>query len=228
VKHPIRWLLGGLVVVLVAVVGFGAWYLFADDAPPPPTLDATPQTTTAGGPATPDGTWKVAPGDDVYVGYRIKEIFAGDTIKKDAVGRTPKVSGMMLISGNTVGTANVTADVRGLKSNRATRDNYIRNNALETASIPEAKFVLAKPITLPGPLVKGKEVKVDAAGTLTLHNISHPVTVPLTARWDGNTIEVAGTAPIALADYDMSAPDTGVVKVDDNGSLELKLTFVPA
>ena len=118
--------------------------------------------------------------------------------------------------------------MRDLKSTRATRDNYIRNNALETASIPEAKFVLAKPITLPGPLVKGKEVKVDAAGTLTLHNISHPVTVPLTARWDGNTIEVAGTAPIALADYEMSAPDTGVVKVDDTGSLELKLTFVPA
>ena len=62
-------------------------------------------------------------------------------------------------------------------------------------------------------------------GTLTLHGVTKPVTVPVEARWDGDTIEVAGNAPVVLADYKIEPPDTGVVKVDDHGSFELALTF---
>jgi polyisoprenoid-binding protein YceI len=216
--------LGGLVLVLVAVGGFGCWYVFADDAPPAPSLSATPGTTTGDGPATPDGLWRVAPGEDVYVGDRIKETFAGDTIKKDAVGRTPAVAGTMMISGTTVESASVTADLRELESNRATRDNYIKNNGLESASFPEAKFVLSKPIELSSVQI-GETVKADAEGTLTVHGVANPVTIPVEARWNGNTIEVAGTTPIVLADYGISAPSTSVVSVEDNGSMELKLTY---
>jgi polyisoprenoid-binding protein YceI len=222
---PIRWLLAGLAVVVVAVGGFGVWYVFADDAPPAPTLNASPRTTTAEGLDTPDGLWKVAPGEDVYVGYRIKETFGGETIKKDAVGRSPAVSGNLVVSGTAVVSATITADLRELKSNRSTRDNYIKNNGLESASFPEAKFVLSKPIDL-ATVEKGETVTADATGTLSLHGKSKPVTIPLEARWNGNTIDVAGTAPIVLADYGISAPSTSVVSVDDNGSMELKLTFV--
>jgi polyisoprenoid-binding protein YceI len=225
VKHPLRWILGGLAIVIVAVAGFGIWYVFADDAPPAPTLNATPGTTTAGGPDTPDGLWRVAPGDDVYVGYRIKETFAGDTVKKDAVGRTPAVTGSLVVGDNEVESASVTADLRELESNRATRDNYVKNNGLESARFPEAKFVLSKPIPL-GSVIKGETVKADAAGTLTVHGVSNPVTIPVEARWNGTTIEVVGTTPIVLADYGISAPSTSVVSVEDNGSMELKLTFV--
>lgn len=223
-KRPIRWILGGLAVVLVAVAGFGAWYVFADDAPPAPTLNATPETTIAGGPETPDGRWRVAAGEDVYVGYRIKETFGGDTVKKDAVGRTPAVSGTMTISGTTVESASIKADLRELASNRSTRDNYIKNNGLESAKFPEATFVLSKPIELPS-VARGETVNVDAPGTLTVHGVANPVTIPLEARWNGNTIEVVGTTPIVLADYGIAAPSTSVVSVDDNGSMELKLTF---
>ena len=45
------------------------------------------------------------------------------------------------------------------------------------------------------------------------------------ARWDGSKIEVAGNAPVVLADYKIVSPDTGVVKVDDHGSLDLSLVF---
>ena len=43
--------------------------------------------------ATPDGTWKVVPATDVFVGYRMTEVFAGDIVHKTAVGRTPTVAG---------------------------------------------------------------------------------------------------------------------------------------
>ena len=54
-----------------------------------------------------------------------------------------------------------------------------------------------------------------------------PPHLPLEARWDGPKIEVTGNAPIVLADYKIDPPDTGVVKVDDHGSLDLSLVFQP-
>ena len=80
------------------------------------------------------------------------------------------------------------------------------------------------PIEL-GSVEKGATVKADAQGTLTVHGVAKPVTIPVEARWNGNTIEVVGTTPIVLADYGISAPSTSVVSVEDNGSMELKLTF---
>jgi len=66
-----------------------------------------------------------------------------------------------------------------------------------------------------------------ATGTLELHGVTRTITVPLEARWDGSKIEVTGNAPVLLADYKIEPPDTGVVKVDDHGSLDLSLVFEP-
>jgi polyisoprenoid-binding protein YceI len=224
VRHPIRWLVGGLLVVVLAVVGFGAWYIFGDSAPGKPKLSSNAKVD-AGARATPAGAWAIAPGTDVYVGYRIKELFAGDTIEKDAVGRTSDVTGSMNIARDQVTATTINADLQKLKSNRAARDNYIHTHAIESDRFPRATFVLTSPIRLPATLRAGATQHVDAEGRLTLHGMSKPITIPLDARWNGSTIDVVGTAPIILADYDVQAPKTGVVAVQDHGSLELKLTF---
>jgi polyisoprenoid-binding protein YceI len=227
VRHPFRWLFGIIAVVVVAALGFGAWYVFGSSAPAKPKLSAT-ATTVVGGPTTPTGSWKIAPGDNVYLGYRIKELFADSVVKRDAVGRTPDMAGTMRIRGPAVTSALVTAQMQHLKSDRGTRDNYIHTHAIESDTFPTAVFRLTVPIGLPQPLVKGAKVKVDATGKLTLHGVTNTVTVPLEARWTGPTIEIVGSAPINLADYKIEAPDTGVVSVDDHGSLELSLTFIRA
>lgn len=226
-RHPIRWLLGGFAVVLIAAVAFGAWYVFGDSAPAKPKLtDAA--AVDAGGPATPDGTWKVVRGEKVYVGYRMTEVFAGDIVHKTAVGRTPVVDGSTKIAGNRVTAATVTADLRKLESNRAPRDNYIHTHGIESDTFPTAKFELTKPIVLPEPLKKGVKLeRLEATGALTLHGVTRTITVPLDARWDGPKIEVVGNAPVVLADYKIDPPDTGVVKVDNHGSLDLSLVFEP-
>jgi len=227
VRHPIRWLLGGFAVVLVAAVALGAWYVFGDSAPPKPKLSDT-APIDSGGPATPDGTWKIARGTNVYVGYRMTEVFAGDIVHKEAVGRTPLVDGSTSIKGNEVTAASVTADLRALQSNRSPRDNYIHTHAIESDTFPTAKFQLTKPIVLPAPVKKGVKLQnLVATGTLELHGVTRTITVPLEARWDGSKIEVTGNAPVLLADYKIEPPDTGVVKVDDHGSLDLSLVFEP-
>jgi polyisoprenoid-binding protein YceI len=226
VRHPLRWLFAGIGLVIAALIAVGAWYVFGGSAPAKPSLSSDPVAT--GGPATPDGTWKVVQGKDVYLGYRMTEVFGGDIVHKTAVGRTPNVSGTMTITGDRVTAARVSGDLRELHSDRAPRDNYIHTHAIESDQFPEATFELTEPISLRAPLSKGTPVHVSATGDLTLHGVTRRVTVPLDARWTGPTVEVVGTAPIVLRDYKIEPPQTSVVRADDHGSLELALTFQPS
>jgi len=226
VRHPFRWIIGGVAVVVVAAIALGAWFVFGSSSPAKPKLSNDP--VSAGGPASADGKWQIAPGEGVYLGYRMTEVFAGDVVHKTAVGRTPTVTGSMTISGTKVTAATVSGDLRDLKSDRSPRDNYIHTHAIESDTFPMTTFTLTSPISLPAALTKGTSVHVSATGTLLLHGVTRTITVPLDARWAGATIQVVGTAPVVLADYKITPPNTGVVKVDDHGSLELSLTFQPS
>ena len=224
----IRWVIAGAVLLVLAAIGLGAWYVFGSSSPAKPTLAPT-ATTIAGGPATVDGTWHVQTGTNVFAGYRMTEVFAGDVVHKTAVGRTPAVSGTLVIAGSRVTAVDVVADLQQLSSDRSQRDEYIHSHGLESDTFHDAEFKLTTPITLPAPARKGVVEKLTAVGKLTLHGVTRTVTVPLQARWDGPSIDVdASGIPIVLADYHIVPPDTGVVKVDDHGSFELALHFVAA
>jgi polyisoprenoid-binding protein YceI len=67
-----------------------------------------------------------------------------------------------------------------------------------------------------------------ATGDLTLHGQTKSVTIPLQTRWNGATIDVTGSLPITFADFGMQAISIPTVHTDDKGTLEIKLTFVPA
>lgn len=229
-----------LVAVLVAVpvvvlVGCGAvWYtLIRDTADPEADVDAVTAEggggDTGAGPASADGTWTVEPGDTVFVGYRVQEQFAGDTIRKTATGRTPAVEGTITVDGDRITAAGFTADLTELKSDQARRDSALLTRGLELATYPEASFELTSPVVLPSPPARGENVEVTATGDLTLHGQTAPVEVALEGRWEGTTISVAGSAPIAFADFGIDAIDmAGFVRTDDHGTLELQLLLVPA
>src|SRR5205807_1392197 len=131
--------------------------------------------------------WTVKPSDTVFVGYRIQELFAAATVKRTATGRTPKVRGTMSVSGRTIPSAQVAADLTGLTSDQARRDSAIRERGLETGRFPEATFTLTAPITLPSTPVKGTSYRVTATGDLVLHGVTRSVQVALEAKWNGST-----------------------------------------
>jgi polyisoprenoid-binding protein YceI len=227
--RPLRIILVAVAAVVVLAAGGLAFYLavLRDD---PPERVALPEEDEVSGDRTDaTGDWTVQPAEDVFVGYRVSETFAGLSVASDAVGRTTEVEGTMTIDGETVGAATVTADVSALESDEDRRDNAIRDRGLETDRFPEATFSLTQPVQLPGPPERGAEVSATAIGDLTLHGVTQPVDVPVEARWSGDTIVVVGTIPVAFADYDIEAPSVGgFVSVEDEGEIELQLTFVPA
>jgi polyisoprenoid-binding protein YceI len=233
VRRPLRTLLVLAALAVVLVVAGVAFYLVVLRDDPPDRVALTPNE---GEPAevpegeTPEGQWVVRTGDDTFVGYRVRETFAGLSVAQDAVGRTNDVQGDLTVEGeSTVTAATVTAGLQALASDEDRRDDAIRGRGLETDTFPESTFVLRGPLELPSPPSAGSDVSVTASGDLTLHGVTRPVDVPLEARWSGTTIEVVGTIAVAFADYDIEPPSVGgFVSVEDEGEIELQLTFVPA
>jgi polyisoprenoid-binding protein YceI len=233
VGRPLRTLLVLVAVAVVLVAGGLAFYLLVLRDDPPDRVALSPESAPADTPAdaTPEGRWVVRTGDDSFVGYRVRETFAGLSVASDAVGRTHDVQGSLTVDGDTsLSAADVRAGLQALESDEDRRDNAIRNRGLETNRFPEATFTLTEPLPLPSPATPGEDVSVTAMGDLILHGVTRQVEVPVQARWDGSsTIQVVGTLDIAFADYDIDPPNVGgFVSVEDEGELELQLTFVRA
>lgn len=228
-----KWTL--VAVVGVVVLGGAAfwWFVLRGDEPsraslPVRTTDSTVVPAGAA-PTGADGTFTVSPGSDVFVGYRVQELFGGETIKKTAVGRTAGVTGAVTIANGQVTVVDITADMTRLTSDSSTRDNALRNRGLQTEQFPTATFRLTAPIALPGGLAPGRPVDVVAVGDLTLHGVTRSVQVPLQASWDGaDTVSVASPEglTITMADYDIEPPSNPLVTVDGEGELELQLVLV--
>jgi polyisoprenoid-binding protein YceI len=173
-----------------------------------------------------DGTWTVVP-DDSFVGYRVREQLAFLPAPNDAVGRTTAVEGSIEISGLEVVSASVSADLTQLQSDESRRDDTIRHSGLESDTYPDATFELAEPIAFATLPEEGEVVDAQAVGNLTLHGVTRQVTLPLQARWNDGRIDVVGSLDIAFADYDITPPSIGPATVEDHGTIEVQLVFVP-
>jgi polyisoprenoid-binding protein YceI len=223
------FVLAALAVVLVAG-GALWWFVLRDDAPEEAKLDTKSDCAVQGGAATPNGSWEVKPGkvEEGFVGYRMQELFGGETIKKTAVGRTPDVTGSMTVAGTSISDVTIEADMTTLASDRTARDTKMTTDGLETNDFPDATFTATGPVALPAAAAKGTAVKATVDGELELHGEKKAVEVPVQACWTGATIRVTGSAPVVLADYGIDQVETPIVEMDDHGSFEFELTFVPA
>lgn len=220
-------------VAVAAGVGGLAWYVIDDDAPPPPSLAAASAAAAEDSTVTAAdqgiaGSWAVATSEETFAGYRVDEVLGG--LNRTAVGRTPAVTGTLVVSGTTVTEASFAADLTQLESDESRRDDRIRTLGLETDSFPEATFTLAEPVELAAAPSVGEPFAVTVVGDLTLHGVTQRVSLDLDAQLlDDGSAAVAGTLPIVFADYGIEKPDVaGFVTTEDNGTLELQLTLTRA
>jgi polyisoprenoid-binding protein YceI len=233
------WLLAAGAAVLVLALLGGGWLLLSArnaDAPAPASLDAAPEATTATtaeaaqpDAGTADGSWRVRADGSSFVGYRVRERLASLASASEAVGRSTQVSGTMQVAGDQVEAVKVEADLRGLTSDEGRRDNAIRRLGLESDQFPTAVFELTEPVRLDREPADGQQVTGEGKGRLTVHGVTREVTADLQGRWDGSTIQVAGRMPVRMSDFQITPPRVGpVVSIEDDLTVEFRLTFVPA
>lgn len=189
-----------------------------------------PPTTTAVAAASTAGTWAVdtdigsfSDFTSTWVGYRVQEVLGNGIGSATAVGRTPLVVGSVVLTNDAIEAVEVTADLRGLRSDKVYRDGKVRS-ALHTDDHPTATFALVGPVTL-GDL-DGDGMSVDAVvpGTITINGMIGPVEVTLAATLVGDVVTVVGSFPIVFADHGIEAPGASiVVSVEDHGIVEFQL-----
>jgi polyisoprenoid-binding protein YceI len=192
---------------------------------------ATASTDTAAADGI-TGSWAVDPSvgsfsdfSSTFVGYRVREELAsiGAT---EAVGRTPDVTGSLTIDGTTIVAGELSADLTTLRSDESNRDRQLQRQALETSQFPTATFTLTQPVDLGSVPAEGATVDFTLTGDLTLHGVTNPVQVAVTARLQGGVITVVGSLPIVFADYGIATPQSMVVlSVEDHGTMEFQVHF---
>ena len=224
--------IAALVLAGVAGGAYGAWYILIGPASPATVTGAAiPSGAGVPAPASLDGTWNVSSSlgtfsdfSSSWVGYQVKEQFAGIG-GHTAVGRTPKVTGSMTLTGGSVSNVQITADLTALVSDDARRDGELGDRGIETNTYPTAVFKSTQPIVLTLP-AEGQIVSVTTSGTLTLHGVTKPIQIALQAQRRGGIVAVSGSTSIVFADYGFQGPTSLiVVSVEDHGIMELHLLF---
>lgn len=239
-RKPRTWFIAIPVVILLAVtVGPFVYINFIkedaperldfDDIATPTTAAGSTETTaapdTAGGADedTIEGSWEIAAGSEA--GYRATEVLFGQST--EGAGRTEDITGTLEIEGTEATAASFEVDMTTLTSDEERRDGQVHSRILETAQFPTATFVLSDPIDFGEP-ADLEEITVQATGELTVHGVTQTVTVDLTARRNGATIEVTGNIPVTWADFDIDDPSGGPAQVEDSGEIEFALSFTKA
>lgn len=202
------------------------------------TTDASTATTGATGSSEaaatagddPSGTWDIDPdfgefdyesATGSFVGFRIEEELRGIG-STTAVGRTGDVTGSITIEATTLTAAEFEVDLTTITTNDSRRDDRVQS-ALDTGEFPTATFTLTEPVDLGEAAATGGDVAVTAAGDLTIHGVTNPITIDIEARVVDDRIALVGSTEITFSDYDVAVPEAPiVVSAEDNGTLELQ------
>jgi polyisoprenoid-binding protein YceI len=230
----------GAVVAVVALAG-GAGYIYyfsgLRSAPAQLGLSATPiaatsPTVTPAATASLTGSWTVTTGS--LAGYRINELFVGQSSKHQAVARTSTVSGGLTVSGDSTGyqvsSLTFTADLTSLHSvdtvagRDVTQRDGVVNRQLDVQQFPTATFA-ATSASVPGGITN-QAVDVSVTGKLTIHGVTKDVTIKAKAQLVGGKAEIAGSTSISMTDYGVSPPQMPFVTVDSTLLLEFDIFLV--
>jgi polyisoprenoid-binding protein YceI len=205
---------GTLVVVVVA--GLFVYVHYLGGPVPAPLALPEPHVPAAGvvG-ASIDGTWTVGTGS--LAGYRVREDFLGPG--SSLVGRTSAVTGEVVVAHGEVTSGSFSVDLATVKANGKLQPEFA--STLGTAKYPDASFTLSAPIVPGHAPVINKAFRLNATGRLAMHGTTYPVSFEVTARYDGATLEGAGSVPVALSNWGIRAP----ALIDDNGSVEFLLVM---
>jgi polyisoprenoid-binding protein YceI len=202
-----------------------------------PTAAASVATGASAAPVTGSdgdvaGTWTLVEGSEA--GYRVREQLANLPAESDAVGRTTDVTGSITLvaAGDAaqLTEGSITVDTTTIASDKSQRDNRLRNEGLQTDQFPTATFTITEPVDIPAAALAGTATDLTLTGDLTLHGVTKAVQIPAQAQLVDGQIQVAGSLPIALADYQIVAPNVGgfIVSIADNGTLEFLAVFAKA
>lgn len=236
--RKVLFVAGAMLVIAAAAIGGGiAYFLSRSDevelvteAPPLPS----PQATVAGGGSS---TTSPAGGAEVLhfvlvseqseASYIAREKLAFLPATSEAVGKTNAITGDIYLTRKGLSPSPpsvIRVDLRTLRSDEARRDNFVRNNTLNTDQYPFAEFRIEGIEGFPTSYQEGEEVAVRLVGTMTIRGTSRPLVFDARARYGGGTLTGVAHTAFKLTDFGLSPPNiAGFVTVEDEIRLQIIL-----
>ncbi len=217
--------IGVLVAVLLGVVGgtYGAYTLIGGSGQVALEEDRQSELQSPAIERKP-GDVVVEFVDGSVARYRVKEELARVSVSGEAVGETADVIGAIVFSadGSVRPGSKIVVDLRTLRSDEARRDNFLRQNSLESNRFPLAEFVIREVSGLSWPLPESGAAEFQLRGDMTLHGVTAPLTWDVIASFGPDGVAGRATTRFQFADFDISKPSLFfIISVDDEMRLEV-------
>ena len=168
---------------------------------------------------------EVAPGTKAI--YRVREQLARLNFPNDAVGTTESVTGAVVIRPDgsiAADSSKLTVDLRTLKTDEDRRDNFVRENTLETKRFPLAEFVPRRQMGLPTPLPSSGTATFQLIGDMLLHGVTAETAWDVTATFAPDAVTGKAATKFNFAKFKITVPKVfGLLSVDDEIRLELEV-----
>ena len=192
------------------------------------TAAAEPSATAASGgagAALPDGVrqFVIVPAES-EAKYVVRESLRGLTT--NAVGTTRAIEGSIFLTDEGLsgaGESTFRVDLSTLESDEGLRDNFIKQNTLRTSQFKYAEFVIEDVSGFPAGYVEDTEVEMTISGTLTVRDVSKPVTWVVKARQLGDTLTAVADLTITFQDFGMTPPSVPIATAEDEIQLQIVL-----
>ncbi|MGE3910274.1 MAG: YceI family protein [Chloroflexota bacterium] len=157
--------------------------------------------------------------------YRAREKFVSQPAPNEAVGRTNDVEGEIQLEAPGVLRGRIIlmrVDLRTLVSDQARRDNFIRQNTLQTDQFPYAEFRSTEAAG-PGTVTPGEEVSFKIPGLMTIKGQERPVVWDARASLEGTTLSGTATLRVKLTDFGIEPPRLAILSVEDEMTWQVDL-----
>ena len=159
--------------------------------------------------------------------FRAQEVLAEIRLPSEAVGRSPAVTGTIVLDGSgrvVPEESRLTVDLRQLRSDSSTRDRFIQQNTLQTNRFPMAEFVPQDVQGLAWPPASTADVTFSMTGDLTVHGVARPTTWQGTAHVGGGQVNGTASTRVNITDFGMNLPRVPLVlSLEDAVTLEVDL-----
>jgi hypothetical protein len=149
--------------------------------------------------------------------FTVREQLSSLPLPNDATVRNTALKGDVHLDGRPT---TVEIDLTGFTSDQPRRDNFIRQM---WGRQPIARVTIDSIGALPAEYTAGEVVRRQVSGRLSILGSEAPITFDVEARLDGGTLSVLGTTKFRWADFNMRAPNTPTVRVEDEVSAQILL-----
>lgn len=161
--------------------------------------------------------------------YEVGETFFQDNHFAIAIGRTKAVGGELLVnfeqpSASQVG--DIVIDISQLTSDQSRRDNYIRNNALQSLQYPLATFKTTALNGLPASVKVGDTLNFSMSGDLIVRDTTLPVTWQVSLKVEQDRLVGSAQAEVLMSDYKIGPIQLAFLGTEDK--VKLVFDFVAA